>query len=290
MTCITVYTLFFDDIRVLFIPKVADDAFFTITVICFLLFLFEIVLSSIVVPKYWLSFFFWLDMMATFSMIFDIGWIMDSFNNASQANSLGSVAQSSRAARVTRIVRLVRLIRLVRIVKLYKAAKMAQQKRDDAKLLKLREERGHVVKDAGKSNKLQRQKTDNKESKDFDIDEIQLESKIAKTLSEKNQKILIILILTTLFLTPLFTLSTYLSPVVAPEFGLDQLIVIYDSTYVSDPSIYTSAYTEYVSRMKDYINPIVELDAPFYGFTKYNDDVDDLRTDEFTVYVSGDYE
>lgn len=33
MTVVTIYTLFFDDIRVIFIPKVADDAFFTITVI-----------------------------------------------------------------------------------------------------------------------------------------------------------------------------------------------------------------------------------------------------------------
>ena len=33
MTVVTVYTLFFDDIRVIFIPKAADDAFYTITVI-----------------------------------------------------------------------------------------------------------------------------------------------------------------------------------------------------------------------------------------------------------------
>jgi hypothetical protein len=33
MTIVTVYTLFLDDIRVIFIPKVADDFFFTITTI-----------------------------------------------------------------------------------------------------------------------------------------------------------------------------------------------------------------------------------------------------------------
>lgn len=33
MTVITVYTLFFDDIRVCLIPKAADDAFYTITVL-----------------------------------------------------------------------------------------------------------------------------------------------------------------------------------------------------------------------------------------------------------------
>jgi hypothetical protein len=33
MTVVTIYTLFFDDIRVILIPKAADDAFYTITVI-----------------------------------------------------------------------------------------------------------------------------------------------------------------------------------------------------------------------------------------------------------------
>lgn len=290
MAIVTIYTLFFDDIRVLLIPKVADDAFFTITLILFLLFLFEIIFASFVVRNYFLGFFFWLDIMATFSMLFDIGWIMDNLSSASQASSAGSLAKSSRAARVTRIVRLVRLIRLVRIVKLYKQAKIAQQKREDAKLAKLRQERGKVVQEE-KESRLQRQKTTMKETNDFNVDEIQLESRIAKTLSEKNQKILIILILATLFITPLFTLSTFFQPVVAPEFGIDQLNQIYSDTYTTNSTIYQVAYAEYIDRMESYENPIIELYVPVYGRTYYNDKKSDLRTDEFTLYESdGDYE
>lgn len=130
MTVITIYTLFFDDIRIILIPKVADDYFYGITSFCMLCFIVEIVLASYSKDGYVFSFFFWLDVLSTASMIFDIGWILQNLTSAGQATSASSVAKTSRAARVTRIVRLVRLIRLVRIVKLYKQAKLAQEKQE----------------------------------------------------------------------------------------------------------------------------------------------------------------
>ncbi len=122
MAIITVYTLFADDLRVLFLPTTFDDLFYFLTTVCFLLFTSEIIASSYAVPGYALGFFFWLDFMATASMLFDIGWIMDNISViiGGGTSDATSVAKTSRAARVTRIVRLVRLIRLVRIVKLYK--------------------------------------------------------------------------------------------------------------------------------------------------------------------------
>ena len=227
-------------------------------------------------------------------MLFDIGWIMDNVNNASQADSAGSLAKSSRAARVTRIVRLVRLIRLVRIVKLYKQAKLAQQKREEAKLKKLREETGKVDVEEEKNQtltkrkRLQRQRTSINDAANVKDEEIPLESKISKHLAEKNQKILIILILTVLFCTPIFQASTFLTPTVAPEFGLHQLMRVYND-YQSGSitqDIYNTSYAEYVERMVDYENPIIELDVPVFGKTKYNDPVGDLRSDEYTVVTS----
>ena len=127
MAVVTIYTLFFDDIRVICIPKKYDDFFYFLTTVSLCLFTFEIILACYCSPGYFNSFFFWLDVLATGSMIFDIGWIMDNigFIYGSGASDATSIAKTSRAARVTRIVRLVRLIRLVRIVKLYKQAKKA---------------------------------------------------------------------------------------------------------------------------------------------------------------------
>jgi hypothetical protein len=248
-------------------------------------------------PGYWLGFFFWLDVLATFSMIFDIGWIMDNLNNASQADSASSLAKSSRAARVTRIVRLVRLIRLVRIVKLYKQAKMAQQKREDAKLKKLKEDSGkseelqsnHALSKRGRMNK---RKTTIHESGlyDGDDEELQIESRISKTLAEKSQKILIVLILTILFITPLFQISTYFQPIPAPDFGLEQLMTIY-SQYkdAADKSVYDRAYTEYVNRMVDYDYPLIEIEVPLKPKRYFNTEKEDLRSDEFTI-ITADFD
>lgn len=123
MAGVTIYTLFADDLRVLLIPVLYDDVFFFLTSIAFILFTGEIFLSCYVKPGFFPYFFFWLDVLSTASMVFDIGWITDTLGPVILTGGTGdatSIAKTSRAARVTRIVRLVRLIRLVRIVKLYK--------------------------------------------------------------------------------------------------------------------------------------------------------------------------
>lgn len=77
MILITLYALFGDDFRLCLLPKSVDDAFFGCT--CFALFFFmnEILLYSVAYPKYFNSFYFWLDLVATISLIFDIGWLWD---------------------------------------------------------------------------------------------------------------------------------------------------------------------------------------------------------------------
>lgn len=132
MTVITVYSLFFDDIRQLTIPMSGDDIVFSITTAVMCAFAIEIFLASISKDDYFLTFFFWLDVIATISMIPDIGWIWNSITGGGGgvANA-GSLAKTSRASRVTRVIRVIRLIRLIRIVKLYKQAKLAQQKQQE---------------------------------------------------------------------------------------------------------------------------------------------------------------
>ena len=86
-------------------------------------FLVEILLACIAKDGYFLSFFFWLDLVSTFSMVTDIGWVMQGGKNS--GSNVTSLAKTTRASRVTRVIRIVRLIRLIRIVKLYKQAKLA---------------------------------------------------------------------------------------------------------------------------------------------------------------------
>ena len=129
MTVITVYSLFFDDIRQLTIHPSKDDICFGVTTACMGFFLVEIVLAAIAIEDYFLSFFFWLDIISTLSMVPDIGWMWNFItgqdSSSGGVNNAGQLAKTSRASRVTRVIRVIRLIRLIRIVKLYKQAKMA---------------------------------------------------------------------------------------------------------------------------------------------------------------------
>lgn len=75
MTLITIYALFFDDIRMLAFPKSTDDIFYGITLVAMIAYTIEIICASIAVDDYFLSFFFWLDLISTISMIPDCGWI-----------------------------------------------------------------------------------------------------------------------------------------------------------------------------------------------------------------------
>ena len=98
----------------------------------------ELILSSIGKDDYFNSFFFWLDLISTLSLVTDIGPIMDFLTGSGEENEdVGSsnaedavaLARASRGARIGtragRMTRVIRLIRLIRVVKLYKSANQA---------------------------------------------------------------------------------------------------------------------------------------------------------------------
>ena len=77
MSSITVYSLFFDDIRMLATTLATDYIVFGVTSWAFAMFGLEIILASICKENYFMTFFFWLDVVSTMSMITDIGPIWD---------------------------------------------------------------------------------------------------------------------------------------------------------------------------------------------------------------------
>lgn len=143
MFLVTLYALLGDDIRLLAFPKSLDDTFIKMTIASLFLFLIELTLASIGQPDYLGSFFFWLDLISTLSIITDIPPIMDAMTGSggsatdeeeNDAGDAASLARASRGARIGtkagRMTRVIRLIRLIRVVKLYKSATQAQTKED----------------------------------------------------------------------------------------------------------------------------------------------------------------
>jgi hypothetical protein len=74
MTIITVYALFGDDLRLASAPASADGTFYNISFSVLVIFLLELLLNCLARPNYVGSFYFWLDLISSTSLIVDIGW------------------------------------------------------------------------------------------------------------------------------------------------------------------------------------------------------------------------
>ena len=75
MTLLTLIALFSNDIQVAWLPNSVDNAFDILQTLLLFFFALEIVLTSIANREYINSFFFWLDVIATVSLIQDISFI-----------------------------------------------------------------------------------------------------------------------------------------------------------------------------------------------------------------------
>lgn len=93
------------------------------------LFSLEILLNTIVMEDFKYSYFFWLDIIATVSLVFDINMILDFFyvQVGSGSPSWESVnakpdleTSSGDSDKIKDLLKSLRLIRLIRIIKLYK--------------------------------------------------------------------------------------------------------------------------------------------------------------------------
>lgn len=144
MTLVTLYALVGDDLKIIYGAKEYDNVFVNLTIISFFLFMLELIFSCFGYDKYILSFFFWLDLVSTASLITDIKPLMDWFagigeetdeeGQAVDSADTASLARASRGAKLGskagRLTRVIRIIRLVRVVKLYKSANHALAKQE----------------------------------------------------------------------------------------------------------------------------------------------------------------
>lgn len=149
MSTITVFALFASDIQAAWLGIEVDEAFNIIQCFIMALFTIELILNCLCKEEYILSFFFWLDLIATVSLFQDIDYIMDELmgyepisnsttsggskkNSAQAAKALSKVASASRATRVLRVIRIVRLIRMVKIYKnVYLTRELAEKKKEE---------------------------------------------------------------------------------------------------------------------------------------------------------------
>lgn len=139
----TLFALFGDDLRLWLTTKDADIYFEIGFSISLFLFILELLLNSLIRSIYAEPFFFYLDIIATLSLVPDVSWLMwiililvdRTPIEESKDVILGTVISSSAASgRAQRLIKSIRLIRLIRIIKLYKYAVKSNTEEEEAKL------------------------------------------------------------------------------------------------------------------------------------------------------------
>lgn len=78
---LTVFVLFAEDLRIATSSKGADDTFTAIICFVFAVYTVEIILNTLSEDRYLFSFYFWLDIISTFSLMLDMRFIMDEIWN-----------------------------------------------------------------------------------------------------------------------------------------------------------------------------------------------------------------
>ena len=138
MAVLTVWALFGSDIQMAGTQASADEGFLILTIICLIGFATELLLQSLSKDGYFLGFYFYLDVIATVSMLFDIPTVMEGLTTLMGGGGGGDVSDSTtmlkaaRASRAgTRAGRIVRLVRLIRILKLYKQISQQQEEGEE---------------------------------------------------------------------------------------------------------------------------------------------------------------
>jgi len=273
MMVVTLYALFGDDFRLLLSPKSGDEVFWSLTVAAMFFFLVELVMASIAQKDYFLGFYFWLDLVATISLITDIGWIYNELTgggsiNASNASQASSLARAGRGARVgTRAGRIVRLVRLIRIVKLYKHASKA------------------LVKD--EENELSKEELEQLENKRAE-DAIPQESHVGRKLSDLTTRRVIVIVLIMMFSFPILVLDTYKEDPNSFQYGL-QLIAAFEDNPLGTG--WNMTRDTFISESKKTRYPVVSLNANDDEYNSNNPKLDELRTVEVLVatYRGSDY-
>lgn len=86
MFLITLYALVGDDVKLLAFSKQSDDVFMWLNIFAITMFTIELILSSIGMKGYFGSFFFWLDLVSTLSIVTDIEPIWNAIIGADDIN------------------------------------------------------------------------------------------------------------------------------------------------------------------------------------------------------------
>lgn len=86
-TVVTIWALIGDDIRLICTYKEDDDIFVGFTIFCLVCFCIELAIASVAKRDFFLGFYFWLDLIATSSLLLDIPSVVETLTGVEETDS-----------------------------------------------------------------------------------------------------------------------------------------------------------------------------------------------------------
>jgi len=118
---ITIWSLFMEDVRTLTVPKETDTVIYWCHLVVMIAFFLEVGLRSYSQRGYFGSFYCYLDILASITMVFDIMPLLQPTSEESMDFNYARLGKSARVG--TRLTRLMRILRVLRILKLLFASR-----------------------------------------------------------------------------------------------------------------------------------------------------------------------
>lgn len=191
--------------------KAADNYFYSALTLSFALFAIEILTTTVAVDDFKYSFFFYLDIIATLSLVNDIPWLLNLLvitigqrPDYESVNAIPGVIFTENAASgmIAQVLTSLRLIRLIRIIKLYKYFLKSQSKKEDKEDGPITQKKKRVEPTSSNAAIAALEEPESLFRKETDP------SKLGKALSDTNTREVIIGVLLMLMVLPLLAPST----------------------------------------------------------------------------------
>lgn len=211
-TIMTLYSIFGSDIATISFERDDETIFDGLTLFALGFFTTEIATTCIVEPRYPLSFFFYLDLVATLTLPFDLSFVAIWFSNS----FISAASHASRAGTgATRILRVIRLIRLFRIPLLLRSFRSRKHEQIAQRQNECSDHESISDTSSLADHKTERSRTIH-------------ESDIGKRLADLASKRVVLLVLSMMILLPQLEPSSHFT-IHAPidQAGIDHLHLVY---------------------------------------------------------------